>query len=239
MKNVLITGASGGIGLAAVRRFLREGFTVFAQYHRNADGLAELSEAYPGQLIALQADLSEPAEVRTLFDKIRSLVPGLDVLVNNAGVAYFGLLQYMSVEEWDALFNLNLRAAFLCVREALPAMIAAHAGVILNVSSMWGERGASCEVAYSASKGGLNAFTKALAKEVGPSGIRVNALSCGVIDTRMNARLNEEERRELAECIGLNRFGTPEEAAEAIYWLCSGQASYVSGSILDIDGCFL
>ncbi len=238
MKYALITGASGGIGLALTQAFLENGFTVFAQYHRNPEALQDLAAKQPSCL-PLPADLTKPAEVVALFDHIRPLAPSLDVLINNAGRAHIGLLQDMSVEEWDSILNCNLRSAFLCCREALPGMIRRHAGCILNISSIWGQVGASCEVAYSASKGGLNAFTQALAKETAPSGIRVNAIACGVIDTPMNGHLDAEERRALTECIGLGRYGTPREVADLALFLCSEQASYLSGDIVSLNGCFI
>ena len=238
MKYALITGASGGIGRALTEAFLREGMTVFAQYSAHGEELSARAAEEP-RLLPLRADLLDSASVAAMFAEIARKTAALDVLVNNAGLAWFGLLQDMTEEDWDRVLGVNLKGAFLCSKAALPGMIGRGKGVILNVSSMWGERGASCEVAYSASKGGLNAFTKALAREVGPAGIRVNALSCGVIDTPMNGRLNEEEREALAEEIGLGRFGSPEEAAEAALWLCSDRSSYVSGSIVDLDGCFI
>ncbi len=238
MKYALITGASGGIGRALTEAFLREGMTVFAQYSAHGEELSARAAEEP-RLLPLRADLLDSASVEAMFAEIARKTAALDVLVNNAGLAWFGLLQDMTEEDWDRVLGVNLKGAFLCSKAALPGMIGRGKGVILNVSSMWGERGASCEVAYSASKGGLNAFTKALAREVGPAGIRVNALACGVIDTPMNGRLNEEEREALAEEIGLGRFGSPEEAAEAALWLCSDRSSYVSGSIVDLDGCFI
>ena len=238
MKYALITGASGGIGRALTEAFLREGMTVFAQYSAHGEELSARAAEEP-RLLPLRADLLDSASVEAMFAEIARKTAALDVLVNNAGLAWFGLLQDMTEEDWDRVLGVNLKGAFLCSKAALPGMIGRGKGVILNVSSMWGERGASCEVAYSASKGGLNAFTKALAREVGPAGIRVNALACGVIDTPMNGRLNEEEREALAEEIGLGRFGSPEETAEAALWLCSDRSSYVSGSIVDLDGCFI
>lgn len=238
MKYALVTGASGGIGKAVTEAFAKEGYTVFAQCFRHPEELNALAAEYP-LIVPVQADLGDAASVKAMFETVAEQTDALDALVNNAGIAYFGLLQDMSEEDWDHVFSVNLKGAFLCAREALPGMIRRGAGAICNISSMWGEKGASCEVAYSASKGGLNAFTKALAKEVGPSGIRVNALACGVIDTSMNARLNSEEREELKEEIGLMRFGTPEEAAQAALWLCSEKAAYISGSVVELDGCFL
>ena len=145
---------------------------------------------------------------------------------------------WASTEEWDRVINTNLRSAFLCSKQALPNMIRRQSGCIINISSMWGQRGASCEVAYSASKGGLNAFTKALAQEVAPCGIRVNAIACGAIDTDMNRFLSSEERAELEEGIGLGRFGTPQEVADLALYLASEKSTYLTGQVITLDGCF-
>lgn len=238
MNYALITGASGGIGRALTETFLNHGFAVFAQYHCHGDSLVSLAETYPC-CYPLSADLTDSKQVHSLFDRIFSHTDHLDALINNAGIAYTGLLQDMSDADWDLVLNTNLRSAFLCCREALPAMIRRRQGVILNISSIWGQIGASCEVAYSASKGGLNAFTQALAKETAPSGLRVNAIACGVIDTPMNHHLSEEERRLLTESIGLGRYGTPSEVADLALFLCSDKSAYLSGEILSLNGCFL
>ena len=146
------------------------------------------------------------------------------------------LLQDMSADEWDRVLGINLRGAFLTCREALPDMIRWQSGVIVNISSMWGDAGASCEVAYSASKGGLNAFTKALAKEVGPSGIRVNAIACGVMETSMNSFLTGEDRQELEDSIALGRFGKPSEAADLVFFLAGAESAYLTGEVIALDG---
>ena len=200
--------------------------------------LLELASAFPSCL-PLPADLTDPSRVEALFAAIRTHTDHLDILINNAGAAHIGLLQDMTPEEWDRILSLNLRSAFLCCRQALPAMIHRGAGVILNISSIWGQVGASCEVAYSASKGGLDAFTRALAKETAPSHIRVNAISCGVIDTPMNGFLSAPERQALTENIGLGRYGRPEEVADLARFLCSEKASYLSGEVVALNGCFL
>ena len=238
MRYALITGASGGIGVALTRAFLEEGCLVFAQYYRHPEPLLELASAFPSCL-PLPADLTDPSRVEALFAAIRTHTDHLDILINNAGAAHIGLLQDMTPEEWDRILSLNLRSAFLCCRQALPAMIHRGAGVILIISSIWGQVGASCEVAYSASKGGLDAFTRALAKETAPSHIRVNAISCGVIDTPMNGFLSAPERQALTENIGLGRYGRPEEVADLARFLCSEKASYLSGEVVALNGCFL
>ena len=236
MKTVLITGASRGIGRSIAHAFASSGYHVFAVAKTSKDALLSL-QAEIG-CTPILADVSDPVHVASLYDTIYQHTDHIDVLVNNAGISHIGLLQDMSVEEWDSIINTNLRSAFLCTKQILPAMISRQSGCIINISSMWGERGASCEVAYSASKGGLNAFTKALAQEVAPSGIRVNAIACGAIDTDMNRFLSAEERAELEEGIGLGRFGTPQEVADLALYLAGEKSSYLTGQIITLDGCF-
>ena len=183
----------------------------------------------------LPGDVANPDEVRAMFDKISASCGGLDVLVNNAGCAYFGLLSDMSDEDWLTLIDTDLSSAFYCCRAAIPFMVSRKQGKIVNISSMWGTAGASCEVAYSAAKSGLHGLTKALAKELAPSNIQVNALACGVIDTEMNGRLDAEERAALEEEIPAGRYGTPAEAAEAVLMLAEAPA-YLTGQIIGLDG---
>lgn len=236
MKSVLVTGASRGIGRAIAKAFAADGWQVFACAKTSRGALLTL-QAETG-CIPLLADVSDPASVSKLFDAIYQQTDHLDALINNAGISYIGLLQDMTPEEWDQVIGTNLRSAFLCSRQALPAMIRRQQGSIVNISSMWGERGASCEVAYSASKGGLNAFTKALAQETAPSHVLVNAIACGAIDTDMNRFLTAEERQDLEEGIGLGRFGRPEEVADLALFLCSSKNTYLTGEVITLDGCF-
>ena len=163
----------------------------------------------------------------------------IDLLVNNAGISYVGLLQDMDPADWYRVISTNLTSVFNLSHLALPGMIRQHAGSIINISSIWGKTGASMEVAYSASKGGVDAFTRALAREVAPSGIRVNAVACGVIDTAMNAHLDLQEKADLADEIGLGRFGAPEEIAAVVRFLASEEASYITGQIIIADGGFI
>ena len=232
---VLITGASRGIGYNIAKTFLAAGYQVFACARHESSGLSELASL---GCITKLADVSDENAVKELFETIRDHTDHLDALINNAGISHRGLLQDMTVEQWDAVMNINLRSAFLCARAALPAMIQRQQGVIVNISSMWGQTGASCEVAYSASKGGLNAFTKALAREVAPSGIRVNAIACGAIDTAMNHFLSSDERSSLEENIGLGRFGKPQEVADLALYLCGSGSSYLTGEVITLDGAF-
>lgn len=236
MKSVLVTGASRGIGRAIAQTFAASGWQVFACAKTSWDALLSLQQECG--CLPFLADVSVPADVEALFSFISRHTSHLDALINNAGVSHIGLLQDMTVEEWDHVLHTNLRSAFLCSRLALPPMIRRSQGVILNISSMWGERGASCEVAYSASKGGLNAFTKALAQEVAPSHIRVNAIACGAIDTDMNQFLTSAERTALEENIGLGRFGSVQEVAELALFLCGEKCPYLTGDIITLDGCF-
>ena len=180
-------------------------------------------------------------EVSFLYEKsaeatVASIQP-VDVLVNNAGISHVGLISQISPEEWDRLFAVNVKSIYNTVRAVLPAMLQRQAGAVVNVSSMWGQAGASCEAAYSATKGAVIALTQALARELGPSGIRVNAVSPGVIDTDMNAHLSEEDKQALAEDTPLGRIGTPEEVAKAILFLA--EASFITGQNLPVNGGYL
>lgn len=240
-KNVLITGSSRGIGRACALLFAQAGYHVFINCRKSTDQLKELEErirSAGGSCTAVCGDVGNPDHVRRIFDTISRTVGGLDVLVNNAGVAYFGLLTDMSDEDWREVMDSNLFSAFYCCRAAIPYMVSQKSGRIINISSMWGTSGASCEAAYSASKSGLNGLTKALAKELAPSNIQVNSIACGVIDTEMNGRLDEEERRALTEEIPAGRFGTPEEAAQLVLMLAQAPA-YLTGQIIGMDGGFL
>ncbi len=236
MKTALITGASRGIGRSIAKSFAASGYHVFAVAKTSHDALLSLQDEIG--CTPILADVSDPDQVASLYNVIFHHYDHLDVLVNNAGISHIGLLQDMSLEEWDRVINTNLRSAFLCSKFALTSMISRQTGCIINISSMWGQRGASCEVAYSASKGGLDAFTKALAQEVAPSGIRVNAIACGAIDTDMNRFLSLEERTELEEGIGLGRFGTPQEVADLALYLASDKSTYLTGQVITLDGCF-
>lgn len=240
-KNVLITGSSRGIGRACTLLFAQTGYHVFINCRKSTDRLKELEErirSAGGSCTAVCGDVGNPDHVRRIFDTISRTAGGLDVLVNNAGVAYFGLLTDMSDEDWREVMDSNLSSAFYCCRAAIPYMVSQKSGRIINISSMWGTSGASCEAAYSASKSGLNGLTKALAKELAPSNIQVNSIACGVIDTEMNGRLDEEERRALTEEIPAGRFGTPEEAAQLVLMLAQAPA-YLTGQIIGMDGGFL
>ena len=240
-KTVFITGASRGIGAACARRFAKAGYHVFINCKQSVGILHDLRDELRengGTCDALTGDVSDPVQVEALFSAIRQMVGGLDVLVNNAGIAWLGLLTDMTNADWDRMIGTNLSSAFYCSRAAIPYMVSQKQGRIINISSMWGRTGASCEVAYSAAKAGLNGLTMALAKELAPSNIQVNAIACGVIDTDMNGCLSEEEKSGLQEEIPAGRFGTPEETADLVFDLAENHP-YMTGQILGFDGGFI
>ncbi|MEJ8734433.1 MULTISPECIES: elongation factor P 5-aminopentanone reductase [Mediterraneibacter] len=240
-KNILITGASRGIGRACAFVFSQAGYHVFLNCRRSLDELEKVRqelEAIGASCTIVPGDVGNPHDVSQIFDKIFKLCPGLDVLINNAGISHIGLLQDMSDTQWEEILHTNLSSVFYCCRAAIPYMIRQKHGKILNISSMWGTSGASCEVAYSATKAGMDGLTKALAKELAPSNIQVNAISCGVIDTHMNALFSTEERLALKEEIPAGRFGAPEEVASLAFSVCSGHP-YLTGQIIGLDGGFL
>ncbi len=234
-KNALITGASRGIGRAIAIEFARVGYDLTLCCIRNIESLEHLAEdladTYKVKCVARQADVSDPDAVRDLFSSIDPPT----VVVNNAGVSYVGLVTDMSDEDWKHTIDTNLSSVFYMCRAAIPHMLSEFSGKIINVSSVWGESGASMEVAYSASKGGLDAFTKALAKELAPSGISVNAVACGLIDTDMNSRLSDEELAEVVADIPADRIGKPAEVASVVLSLAES-TNYLTGQVIKVDG---
>ena len=242
MKTVWITGASGGIGNAAARLFAKNGYRVAAGYCRGADNATALCDDLRREGFAAEAfgaDLTQSAAVEETLRAIEARFGGVDVLVNNAGIAQQKLLTDVTDEEWRRMFAVNTDSAFYCCRAVIPHMVRQKYGRIINVSSVWGVRGASCETPYSASKAALIGLTKALAKELGPSGICVNCVAPGVIDTPMNACFDAQTMRQLADDTPLCRIGTPEEAARAILFFASPDADFVTGQVLCADGGFM
>lgn len=235
---VLITGASSGIGRETALKYAKNEHPVIIICKNNHSALMDLEREIlemGGRVLSYVKDVSQFNEVSEMFRELetQNMIP--DILINNAGISYVGLLQDMSPEEWRSVIDTNLTSAFNCSKCAIPYMLKKHSGRIVNISSMWGNVGASCEVAYSASKGGINTFTKALAKELAPSGIAVNAIAFGMVDTRMNAFLDEEEKASLIEEIPAGRILSPQESADIIYSV-SMMNSYVTGQIITADG---
>lgn len=236
---VLITGASRGIGKAIATRFAKEGYSLVINCSKSAEDLMalkkDLESEYHVPVLASVGNVGNYDYMEKLFKEIQQNFGGVDILINNAGISYIGLLTDMSLEEWTNLMDVNLSSAFYSSKLAIPYMLSKQAGKIINISSVWGNVGASCEVAYSASKGGVNSFTKALAKELAPSNIQVNAIACGCIDTSMNHCFTEDERHSLEDEIPAGRFGTPEEVANLAYFLAS-DCNYLTGQIITLDG---
>ena len=237
MKTVLITGGTGGIGRALVRAFSESGYAVAFTYKSNAAVAEELSRDF--RALAIRADGCIEGEVDAAVRAVLKEYGRLDCLVNNAAVSAFSLFTDITLDEWNRMLATNLTSAFLYSRAAIPDMLSRKTGRIINISSMWGLVGASCEVHYSAAKAGLIGFTKALAKEVGPSGITVNAIAPGVIETDMNRALSEEDLSALKEETPIGRLGAPLEVARAALFLCSEDAGFITGEILNLSGGFI
>ena len=238
-KIALITGGSRGIGAACVRAFAADGYAVVFLANRSADKAEALKAELRGSGYDVNyrlCDVSDPVQVKAVIADVLRSYRHIDALVNCAGIAHIGLFTDMTEDEWDHLFAVNVRSAFSVTKAVLPGMISRQTGAVVNVSSMWGEVGASCEVAYSATKAALIGLTKALAKEVGPSGVRVNCVTPGVIDTDMNAQLTEEDRAALSDETPLGRIGQAEEVARTILFLCGEGASYITGQVLGVSG---
>ncbi|MGD9560618.1 MAG: SDR family oxidoreductase [Oscillospiraceae bacterium] len=238
-KTVLITGASGGIGSAAARLFAQNGARVVLGAHRHfarAEALCAEIVAGGGSACALRADVTSEADVQRLFAEAESRFGPVDILVNNAGIAGQKLFTDLTLAEWHRMLDVHATGTFLCCRRALPAMVQKKVGAIVNVASMWGQVGAACEVHYSAAKAAVIGLTKALAKEMAPSGIRVNCVAPGAVATPMMADFTAEEQAELCAQVPLGRLGTPREVADTIFFLASPAAAYLTGQVLSPNG---
>ncbi|MFV0529007.1 MAG: SDR family oxidoreductase [Lachnospiraceae bacterium] len=239
MKSAIITGAARGIGEACAIEFAKNGYHLILNAHTSGNELlalkTTLEQRYRITVHTHVGDISQPGEVQNLFSLAETHFGSLSVLVNNAGISQISLLQDTSLGAWQEVLQTNLTSAFLCARQAIGLLRKGQNSSIINISSQWGCVGAACEVAYSASKGGLNSLTKALAKELSLSNIRVNAVACGVIETRMNECFTAEERQELTNEIPMGRMGLPAEVASLVYTLAAEQ-TYVTGQVIAIDG---
>lgn len=241
-KTVLVTGSSRGIGKAIAFAFAKQGCNIILNASQSSEELLKAQEELKKigcYSYSYLADVSDYQSCKEMFAAVTNIYGNVDILVNNAGIAHMGLFTEMSPNDWDKLINVNIKSTFNCTHLALPKMISRKSGTIINISSIWGDRGASCEAVYSSTKGAINSFTKSMAKEVGPSGIRVNAISAGVIDTKMNQWLSDEEKEILTDEISLMRFGKAEEIADLAVFLASDNATFINGQIITIDGCMI
>lgn len=237
-KTVVVTGASRGIGRAVSIYYAQNGFNVCICCRKNSEMLEKVRQEilnYGVECIAYTGDIGNFQECETFFKLITQSYSKIDILVNNAGISHIGLLQDMSPDEWHNIVEANLTSVFNCCKLAIPIMLSRHAGKIVNISSVWGCVGASTEVAYSATKGGINSFTKALAKELAPSNIQVNAIACGIIDTDMNSFLNDDELQSVLDEVPAGRIGKPEDVAKLAFDI-TNTSDYLTGQVIKLDG---
>ena len=237
-KTVVVTGASRGIGRAVSIYYAQNGFNVCICCRKNSEMLEKVRQEilnYGVECIAYTGDIGNFQKCETFFKLIAQSYSKIDILVNNAGISHIGLLQDMSPDEWHNIVEANLTSVFNCCKLAIPIMLSRHAGKIVNISSVWGCVGASTEVAYSATKGGINSFTKALAKELAPSNIQVNAIACGIIDTDMNGFLNDDELQSVLDEVPAGRIGKPEDVAKLAFDITNTR-DYLTGQVIKLDG---
>lgn len=241
-KTVLVTGASRGIGYATAKKFAQNGFNVAINYNVNrtaAESLERELASLQCRVMTVKADVSSQEQVLNMIEGVNSHLGNIDILVNNAGIAGQSLFTDITTEEWDRMFDINVKGMFHCCKAVLPQMIRNKWGKIVNISSIWGLTGASCEVHYSASKAAIIGLTRALAKEVGPSNIQVNCVAPGVIDTDMNSELDDQTLDELKEQTPLGIIGTGNDIAETVYFLTSDNAKFITGQVISPNGGFL
>mgnify|MGYP001222868352 CR=1 FL=1 len=238
-QTVLVTGGSGGIGAAIAQRFAMAGLNVIIHYKRSRDAAhdtARKCEAFGAKVFVVAADIRSRDEVLRMKEELQShgLVP--DILVNNAGISHYGMLCDVTEQQWDQVIDVNLKGTFLCTQIFMEAMVRQKYGRIINISSIWGICGAACETVYSAAKGGINAFSKALAKELAPSGVTVNAVAPGAVDTDMMSGFQEEEKAAIMREIPMGRFASPEEIASLVHFLALPESGYITGQIISPNG---
>ena len=241
-KVAFITGASGGIGSACARQLAKDGYAVALGFSSNelaANALSAELKSQGFEALAVQCDITDSGSIASAVSLIEKDLGAVSLLVNNAGIANISLFTDNSYDDLRKMLDTDLLGAMELSRQVLPAMISAKCGNIINISSVWGEKGASCEVAYCAAKAGLIGFTKALAREEAPSGIRVNCISCGYIDTKMNAELSDDDKQAVLDEIPACRFGTPQDVADTVSFLASDKSSYITGQVIRVDGCWI
>ncbi len=239
-KTALVTGSSRGIGKAIAFALAKAGCNIILNCAKSSDELVKTQNELKDMgyySFSYLADVSDYQQCKEMFDKIYSLYSNIDILVNNAGVSHVGLFTDTTPEEWKTILDTNINSVLNCTYFTVPKMVQKKSGSIINISSIWGDRGASCEALYSASKGAVNSFTKAMAKELGPSKIRVNAISAGVIETKMIDFLSGEEKEVLSNEISLMRFGTPDEIAQVTLMLADERSEFLTGQVITVDGC--
>lgn len=240
MKTVIITGASGDIGKAICRKFLEMSWNVVACWFSNEDALSEFEEyRQNSRMLFVGGDVSKRCDAKRIFDLAFQKFGNVDCVVNNAGISISGLVQDITEENLNKIIDTNIKGTFNMCALGAENMVKNHSGTIVNISSMWGDVGASCEVAYSMTKSAINGLTKALAKELGPSGIRVNCVSPGLIDTKMNSCYSEEELCAIGEETPLMRIGNTKEVADAVYFLADETSSFITGQILGVNGGYV
>lgn len=234
-KTVLITGCSGDIGKAIAKVFIQNNYIVIGTYYKNKECIDILSDELGENFHYYKCNLSDFNQAGLLLKNIKSDGLSVDILINNAGISQIGLIQDTTKDEWENIWNTNVTSAVSLSGGIVPLFLEKGCGKIINISSVWGNTGASCEVCYSTTKGAINTFTKALAQELAPSNIQVNAISCGIIDTKMNSHLSPDDINEIIEEIPAGRIGTPQDIADAVFAL-SNAGSYLTGQIITVDG---
>lgn len=240
MKTILITGGSRGIGRNIVEEFAKEGYNVFFTYNNSeaeAKEIKRISTEKGYTVEYMKVNIQNETEIKAMIENCIKKFNNIDILVNNAGISYNGLIQEMSLDKWNEIINTNLTSVFLSSKEVIPYMLNQGSGLIINISSIWGQTGASCEVAYSTSKAGINGFTKALAKELGPSNIRVNSIAPGMINTDMNKNIDEESMNRFKYETPLEKIGNPIDITKCIKWLAEDE--FTTGQVIGINGGYI